>query len=573
MLSRTLFNYIFKDLFRIFMMTSGALAGIMSFGGLLRPLTREGLDAGQVGRMLTYFTPAMTTYSFPIAALFATAVVYGRLSADNELTAARSSGISLISLTVAGPALVLGLIVAIVSLLFLCFIVPASTYKVEQVVYSNLAKLIAGRIERNHEIRFNDTTIFAQDALMPAPQTLPFRQQQVVLVSPTIVKVERPRPDERDYRVPKDFFTASRAILYIDPLPSGEEVQITMRLEGGFKFPRSYIGAVEAGIAETEYGPIVMNSPIKEDVKFMDVWRLKDLYKDISGSQNIRRILGDFILNAQRQAYFMEVATPLNSPRHEVRFNFEGDSHYLLRWQGRGPSGQLGAALVAPLPQFASPKPPTTGAAQASSEVVRDVIFQQQQGGQTTFSIRAARMQLFARPMNESGQVNVTVKLEDCHDGTTARPDYIQSFTVPMSQAVKSFASRGLDYYESPAARAFGDQQNLTREKISLFNAIIAESNGRASFAISCLILVMAGCALGMMFKSGNFLTAFAVSFIPALLSITLIIAGQRTAAHLPIHFNPANNSPLQAGLVLVWIGNAVNLVLAATLLWRLGRK
>jgi hypothetical protein len=63
------------------------------------------------------------------------------------------------------------------------------------------------------------------------------------------------------------------------------------------------------------------------------------------------------------------------------------------------------------------------------------------------------------------------------------------------------------------------------------------------------------------------------VSFIPALLSITLIIAGQRTAAHLPIHFNPANNSPLQAGLVLVWIGNAVNLVLAATLLWRLGRK
>src|SRR3954466_8568044 len=117
-MGRTLFWYVFRDLFRIFMMTSGALAGIMSFGGLLRPLTREGLDAGQVGRMLTYFTPAMTTYSFPIAALFATAVVYGRLSADNELTAARSSGISLISLSIAGPALVLGLVVALTSLLF-----------------------------------------------------------------------------------------------------------------------------------------------------------------------------------------------------------------------------------------------------------------------------------------------------------------------------------------------------------------------------------------------------------------------------------------------------------------------
>src|SRR5947199_10548769 len=108
-MSRTLFKYIFKDLFKIFMMASGALAGIMGFGGLLRPLTREGLDAGQVGRMLTYVTPAMTTYSFPIAALFATAVVYGRLIADNELTAARSRGISILSLSMAGPALVRGM--------------------------------------------------------------------------------------------------------------------------------------------------------------------------------------------------------------------------------------------------------------------------------------------------------------------------------------------------------------------------------------------------------------------------------------------------------------------------------
>jgi lipopolysaccharide export system permease protein len=195
------------------------------------------------------------------------------------------------------------------------------------------------------------------------------------------------------------------------------------------------------------------------------------------------------------------------------------------------------------------------------------------QGNQTTFSIHAARLQLFAKPMNDEGQVNVTVKLEDCYDGATARADYIQSFTVPMSETVKQYATRGLNYYESPAARAFGDQQLLMRDKVSLFNAIIAESNGRASFAISCLILVMAGCALGMMFKSGNFLTAFAVSFVPALLSITLIIAGQRTASHLPTHFNPANNTPLQAGLVLIWIGNAINMVLATTLLWRLGRK
>ena len=40
-MSRTLFWYFFKDLLRIFLLASGALAGIMSFGGLLRPLTEH----------------------------------------------------------------------------------------------------------------------------------------------------------------------------------------------------------------------------------------------------------------------------------------------------------------------------------------------------------------------------------------------------------------------------------------------------------------------------------------------------------------------------------------------------
>ena len=73
----------------------------------------------------------------------------------------------MMSLTVAGPALVLGLLVALASLLFLCFVVPACTLKVEKVLYSNLAKLVANQIQRTHEIPFGGATIFAQDAYLP----------------------------------------------------------------------------------------------------------------------------------------------------------------------------------------------------------------------------------------------------------------------------------------------------------------------------------------------------------------------------------------------------------------------
>src|SRR5271154_4610861 len=121
-MSKTLFWYLFRDLARIFLMASGTLAGIMSFGGLMRPLTENGLDASQIGKMLTYLTPAMMAYSLPAAALFATTVTYGRLAADNELTACRAAGISY---TVIGlPAVLLGLGVALFSLVLLCFIVP-----------------------------------------------------------------------------------------------------------------------------------------------------------------------------------------------------------------------------------------------------------------------------------------------------------------------------------------------------------------------------------------------------------------------------------------------------------------
>src|SRR3954468_6352840 len=196
-MSRTLFFYIFKDLLRIFFMTSGALAGIMSFGGLLRPLTEHGLDAAQATKMLSYFMPAMTTYSLPIAALFATTVVYGRLAADNEITAMRSAGIGWHPFGgISMPACVLGLLVALISLLFLCFIVPVFTLKVEQVIYSNLAQLISNQIERTHQIRFNnDTNIFAQEAAVAEDDPSHPDEQMVRLGGLMLVSYRKGEPN------------------------------------------------------------------------------------------------------------------------------------------------------------------------------------------------------------------------------------------------------------------------------------------------------------------------------------------------------------------------------------------
>jgi hypothetical protein len=96
--------------------------------------------------------------------------------------------------------------------------------------------------------------------------------------------------------------------------------------------------------------------------------------------------------------------------------------------------------------------------------------------------------------------------------------------------------------------------------------------HGRASFAVSCFVLVLVGASLGLMFKSGNFLSAFAVSVVPALISIALIVTGQHTMEGVP-KVVTAHNNPLYLGMALIWSGNAAVLLIGVTLLTKLQRR
>ena len=602
MMGRTFFWYIFRDLMKIFLMANGALAGIMSFGGLLRPLTHQGLDVGQIGKLLGYFNMAMLTYSIPIAALFATTVVYGRLSADNELTACRAGGMS--HLTVAFPAFVMGIVVALLSLVFLCFIVPTFTLKAEQVLYSNLAKLIAGKVESTHQIKFGPVTIFAENAYIPPQSSTEGGQQIVVLKNPMIETIERPFKGQRDYHRPKDFYTASQAIIYIEQRGKGEKrgtgkVYLTVHLENGIKFPREFKGALQAGIKTTDYGPMEIDSPIKEETKFMDVWRLKRLYHNPVQGAKVRRVVDEFIERDQQAFLARKIARELNTSG-EVSFNFGDHEIYVVRRAPDAPEAQSrGGEVIMPAPpptrQISSwaaaqiagdaataalAMPPLPALPMAPPSQRRPIKFEREIEGQSPPAYSAREATLQVHPSGEPNTMRLTLELLDAVSGAGAGPverkSYIQAFNVPMTADLEKIASQGVAYYARLDPNEL-DRQRIGRELLGLSNNILAESNSRVSFAISCLVLVMVGCALGLMFRSGNFLSAFALSFIPALLTITLIVAGQRLSGNLPeeIKGNLAKypNSPLQLGLSLIWTGNCVNFLLAVVLLGRLQKK
>jgi lipopolysaccharide export LptBFGC system permease protein LptF len=620
-MGRTLFWYIFRDLMKIFFMANGALAGIMSFGGLLRPLTHQGLDVAQIGKLLGYFNMAMLTYSMPIAALFATTVVYGRLSADNEITACRAGGLSF--LTVAFPAFVMGVFVALLSLVFLCFVVPVYTMKAEQTLYSNIAKLIAGRIQREHKIDLGPgVTIFAQDAIIP-PGAGRNGEQRVILKGPTIETIERPyshRPPPaaagsapRDssepifdptYHVPKDFYTASEAIIYIEQLGKNQQrgtgkVQLTIHLEDGLKFPREFQGAVQAGVERTDYGPIEIDSPTKEDPKFMDMWKLKRLYHNPLQGEKVKHVVDDLVQRDQQALFAGHVIEDLNE-KGEATFHFGGNEVYSLRREPGAPPAAMpkpgeviipAALPVSELTQYAASQvgadaamaaaglPPMVVLPADASEH-RPVVFRRLIEGQSPADMYGREGHLMARVGAEPGTLRCSLELYDVvsHSGgeTVDRKSYPQSFTVPMPRDVAAIGTQGLRYYER-LENGSNERQLIGRALLVLSNQILSESHSRVSFAISCLVLVMVGCALGLMFRSGNFLSAFAVSFIPALFTITLIVAGQRVSGSVPdqlkTEITKYANTPLSMGMGLIWAGNCVNFLLAVVLLGRLQRK
>jgi lipopolysaccharide export LptBFGC system permease protein LptF len=620
-MGRTLFWYVFKDLLRIFMMASGALAGIMSFGGLLRPLTQQGLDAGQVGKMLAYFSPAMTAYSLPIAALFSATVVYGRLSADNELTACRAGGVSLGPLLgMAFPGVIFGVLVAIISLLFLCFIVPIYTLKVEKVVYSNLAKLIANRIERTHEIRFGSANIYADSAELPPPDPAHPEIQQVILHNVSIVQYERStdKPTtapadgknskgssaDRDAllgggestdtgrgkfsKVPKEFLMASSALVNITERED-DQVSLHIGLEGGIRFPREFRGGMQAGIRTTQFGPMEMPSPIKEDTKFMDVNKLDELYKHPERSRRLNGVMADFVRRDQTRNYLQSVAENLNGI-HQDDPRLAGQRALVLD----SPDGK--SQIVVSL--LDSNAPPAaiisdgeevivSGTSDSTISFVRtDEPLNPHDKSKAVMSRQQAReLRVRVRPDPAKSLLSVTVELMGRRptqlttpppgSASSTRPigaNYPSTIEIAMPPKIRELGKRKVSDYLAKGTLPKPDKDRLNREWVILNNNILAEVNGRGSFAASCLILVMVGASLGMMFKSGNFLTAFAISFVPALICITLIVAGQQTCHAVPLVLEGKKN-PLSLGLIFIWSGNVINLVIAVWLLWRLQRQ
>jgi lipopolysaccharide export system permease protein len=143
-----LHRMILKELLKVFLMSLLGITGILLMAGIVAEASQEGLGPAQILAAIPLLVPSTLPYTIPATTLFACCVVYGRLSADNEILAIKSSGVNI--LQVVRPGLLLGLVAAIVTMGLYYDLIPSTHRMLRQMAYEDAEELLYSMLRKQH---------------------------------------------------------------------------------------------------------------------------------------------------------------------------------------------------------------------------------------------------------------------------------------------------------------------------------------------------------------------------------------------------------------------------------------
>lgn len=163
LLGNTLQRMIFWELLRVFLLALIGLTGLFLLGGVIQEASHRGLSPSQILQVAPLLIPSTLPYTVPATILFATCVVYGRMSHDHEITALRAAGVHLGRLL--APAIVLAALVTIGLACLYIEAIPRSRQKLADRVLADVDELVCGMLKRQGCIRHSKLpfAVFVRD--------------------------------------------------------------------------------------------------------------------------------------------------------------------------------------------------------------------------------------------------------------------------------------------------------------------------------------------------------------------------------------------------------------------------
>ncbi len=521
----TLQRYIFREMFKAFLLAAVVLTGVSALGGGVFNLIKLGeLTPGQLVRLMGLVVPLAAALTLPIAALFAATSTYGRLSADNEFVACRSSGINLHLLFV--PGVVVSLLAAGASFWFTNFIIPRMARSLNEFVGADLVAIVQQRLSRPRGLTLGGRYRIHADACAAAPD------------DPNRVFLQRIAFVEVDGEEWVRHGTAKEARLRF------ERERGRVRVAGSM-FGLSYFDRRMGHFFEEAEQVIPANelrSPVPQQLKFLT---LVELFRYLARPYQWEDI--------QRRIDRLKAQTGLLMATQSMLREWEqrrtmtlGDERmrWVVRTSARPTQLQDHAGLelgAAEIEEHRDGQTRRITCEQATLETVRGE------------SLNECGLQIEVRGARISDGASTLSRTKHVLGPVAIPPDVVRTVAAISEEELLTPLPEGVDPLAARRAEVRGKRDEVVRK-------IVGVLHERVTFSASVLFLVVLGAALGIVFRGSHVMTAFGISFVPVLFVIVAIVAGRQLTVAEHTH---------GIGILAMWGGiGTVVLLDALALTW-----
>lgn len=160
-------QYILKEIAFPFIIILFVLTFVLLMGKILQIMDlfiNKGISFFSIAKIILFLLPYFMLFTIPIALLIAILMAMGRLSSDNEVTAMKTSGISLLQLFY--PVAIASLIAFIFSIIISYYIVPQSNTATRKLLFNVVQQNVnIGLKEKIFNDDFKDFLIYADKIL------------------------------------------------------------------------------------------------------------------------------------------------------------------------------------------------------------------------------------------------------------------------------------------------------------------------------------------------------------------------------------------------------------------------
>jgi lipopolysaccharide export LptBFGC system permease protein LptF len=536
--SWTLQRYIFVEMAKTFALTAIGLTGVFLLGGGVLNMVKIGdVTPGQLVSLLMILLPLAGAFTVPVAALFSAASTYGRISADNEFVACRSSGINIHTLLL--PALAVSVVSAASSFALLNFVIPGMVQHLNSLVSADVTKIIEQRLSRPKGMALRDGTLrLCADQWRVAADV---DENSVDLGGVVFVEV-----DEESWT---RFGTVQRVNFSYER--GEDQVGVTGRLIGVSFFDRrtgDFGELAEWDIPRNEF-PLALPNQLK----YLDLWTLLQ-YRD-------------------RPTEWREVREELEALRFEVARLATYDGLW-AEWTRDGAITLSAAGHDYTMRAGAAERMARDGAIEMTDVTVEDVDRSGGRGRGGGRTLRANRAALEMTPADAERSATIEVRLfvvnvSEGGEQLTKAQETLGPF-APPAELIAAAEQADVDRLMSPSS-SFNTSPTVDRQRAAAeqrlggtLRTIASVLHERASFSVSICVLVLLAAALGIILRGSHVLVAFGISVLPLVVIIIAILAGKQLARAPDKHL---------IGLLVIWSGLGLAVLVDGWTLFKLLRR